>query len=390
MATGKHSAPKRGRQTDRQKASQTGEMRASRDLSARSSYQKRADFERATRQRARVNGKLAIVLLVIVIAAGVGIFFAMQEPSGQVRQGEQVTVEIPSGSTSDQIATLLKDNGVIALESDFKNRVSELGQASNLQSGVYRFEGGEEIDTIIDIIANGKTGYSVTIPEGYTLKQISERIGSETDISADEFYKIAHTKAKDYVADFPFLANCYKGSMEGFLFPETYRVEFNATADDVIRQMLTQFQVQIASIDMSYAREKNLDEYDIATLASIIEKESRMSDDKADISAVFYNRLHEGINLGSDVTTYYAVGKELTEDLTTKDLASKNPYNTRNTSNKGLPPGAICSPGVEALTAAASPSKKDYLYFFWSNSEKKTMFYKTQAEFDAAWAKYGD
>ena len=335
-----------------------------------------------------------VVLLVLLAIVGALVFTfggRFFEQPGTVAEGQEVTVEIPEGANAGQIGGILKEQGIIAYAHEFTDRAAELGQGSSLQSGMYRFTGGTEIDEIIDIIANGKTGYVVTIPEGYTLKQISKAVAKQTEISAKEFYKAASTRADDFEKEFPFLEYAPKsGSMEGFLFPDTYRIELNANVDDVIKMMLTQFQVQIGTVDMEYAQRKNLNVFDVCTLASIIEKESRSENDKADIASVFYNRLHEGINLGSDVTTYYAVGKKMTDTLTQDDLNSDNPYNTRNPYNKGMPPGPICSPGLVALNAAANPTESDYLYFFWSEKEGKTMFYKTLEEFNSAYAKYGE
>ena len=161
------------------------------------------------------------------------------------------------------------------------------------------------------------------------------------------------------------------------------------TCDGVIRMMLDEFSTQIAQVDMSYAQSKNLTVSDVVILASIVQKESGTADDMGSIASVFYNRLHAGMNLGSDVTTYYAVGKELGEELTTEDLASTSPYNTRNANNKSLPPGPIASPGMAALTAAAHPDETNYLYFFWSDSQSQTMFFEDAESFNAAWAKYG-
>lgn len=363
----------------------------------RHSAPKKASHSRGRRSR-RSRAPIGIVLavFVVVIAAGAGIVFAWHqmtaEQPAEVRTGEEVTVEVPDGASVQAIAQLLKENGVIATVSAFDDRVAELGHEGDLKSGTYRFTGGQDLDEIIADLVDGESGYWVTIPEGYTLKQISSRVEEATEgqVSAKKFYKTAHTRASDFVDSCPFLANCYKGSLEGFLFPETYRVSYNATAREVIEQMLAQFQSEVSQLDMSYAQSKNLDVYDVTTLASIVEKESRVSDDKAGIAGVFYNRLHAKMNLGSDVTTYYAVGKELTETLTKKDLASKSPYNTRLESNTGLPPGAICSPGIESLQAAANPQESDYLYFFWSESQNKTMFFETAEEFDAAWEKYGE
>ncbi len=346
--------------------------------------------QRASHRKQKSPIVIIVVFIVLVIAAGafIGLKACDKGVTGEVREGEQITVEIPSGSSTESIGILLVENGVIGSSNEFVNSVKRMDAASSLQAGTYEFTGGQPIEQIVEAIASGKTA-GLTIPEGFTLKQIAERVSQETDIDYDEFYQLVSTGAKSYVSDYPFLKSAYQGSMEGFLFPATYEIGASPTADGLVRQMLDKYAEQIATIDMSYAKSKNLTEYDVVTLASMIEKESRSSDDKADISAVFYNRLHEKMSLGSDVTTYYAVGKDLTEELTVEDLNSDSPYNTRNPHHRGLPAGPICSPGIEALQAAAHPSDAGYLYFFWSASQNKTMFYDTLEEFNKAWDEYG-
>lgn len=363
-------------------------------MQAASRVQAASQAQVPLRPKKRSKAPLIAVVVIIIVAAALAAAFFILGPAGNdvrgdVREGEQVTVTVEAGSSTSGIGALLAENGVIASSNEFVARVSDLGKDGSLQAGTYQFTGGQDLDQIIEALANGQTA-GLTIPEGYTLKQIAQRVGEATDIDADEFYKLAHTGSADYIADYPFLKECYKGSMEGFLFPATYELSSDITADSLIRQMLDTCADKLASIDMTYAKSKNLTTYDIVTLASIVEKESRMTTDKAGIASVFYNRLKQGITLGSDVTTYYAVGKELTEDLTKADLASDSPYNTRNPKNYGLPPGAICNPGMAALEAAAHPDEEEYLYFFWSASQSKTMFFKTQAEFSAAWKKYGE
>lgn len=328
---------------------------------------------------------IAIVVVAILVVA-FKVFPNLGERPASVLEGQQITVEVPEGSTSSQIAKILKQDGVIATEGDFIGSVKEKGVADQLKAGTYRFTGGQDTDSIVDAMVEGNAGYTLLIPEGYTVKKIANAVQDNCSIKADDFYNLA-MKAGDYVADYPFLSDAYNGSMEGFLFPDTYTVPFGATADDVIRMMLDNYTAQIASVDMSYASSKNLTAYDVLTLASMVEKESRDDSDKAKIASVFYNRLHEGMNLGSDVTTYYAVGKELTEDLTKDDLNSDSPYNTRNPNHRGLPAGPICSPGLASLNAAAHPEETDCLYFFYSSKKDQTMFYKDHDSFNKAWAK---
>ena len=337
-------------------------------------------------KQAHLGAIFAVIVVVAVVVVAFLVLPNLGESKGNVLEGQQITVEVPEGSTTANIAKILKDDGVIASEGEFVNEVKSQGVADQLKAGTYIFTGGQAIDGIVDAMVEGNAGYTLLIPEGYALKKIAKTVHKTCNIDADEFYNLA-TSASSYAADYPFLADAYNDSMEGFLFPDTYTVPFNSSADDVIRLMLDNYASQIASVDMSYASSKNLTSYDVLILASMIEKESREDSDKTSISSVFYNRLHAGMNLGSDVTTYYAVGKELTEDLTQEDLASDSPYNTRNPNNKGLPAGPICSPGLASLNAAAHPDETSYLYFFYSSKKDKTMFYKDQASFDKAWAK---
>ena len=335
---------------------------------------------------------LVIAVVAIVIIAIIG-FVAYQnlfgDKTGQVKQGAEIEVVIPAGSSTDQIASILVDDGVIASANAFTNRVKQLNQASSLQSGSYLMIGGDDLDNIIKMLASGQTGRQLVIPEGYNLRQIADKVEATCGIDAEEFYAQTQ-KASDYAAEYPFLEGVYNNSMEGFLYPDTYRVDPSATPDDIIRMMLDQFAEQIATVDMSYAASKNLTLYDVVTLASMVEKEYQAEDDKAPIAAVFYNRLQKGMTLGSDVTAYYAVGKDMTEELTFEDLASDSPYNTRNPNHYGLPAGPICNPSVATIRAAANPAQVDYLYFFFSNKEGKTMFFVNDADFNAAWAQYGD
>lgn len=336
--------------------------------------------------------KRLIVIAVIAAIVLVGIIaFAVSScgSSGNVRQGEEIDVVIPHGSTSEQIGNILAEDGVIASSSEFVQRVKELDQASKLQSGTYVLVGGDDLDTIINVIATGQTGRKVVFQEGLTIKQIAGKLEEQCGIKASDFISLAH-KASAYAAEYPFLDGVYDDSMEGFLYPDTYRIATNATADDVIRMMLDQFAVQIKSVNMDYAASKNLTLFDVVTLASMVEKEFSAESDKPLIAAVFYNRLQTGMTLGSDVTTYYAVGKDMTEELTASDLASDSPYNTRNPNKYGLPAGPICNPSVATIQAAANPAQANYLYFFFSNKEGKTMFFANDADFNAAWAQYGD
>ncbi len=353
--------------------------------------------QRAMEETGSIGGKLIAavgVLFAFALCVGLAFFvfnsisFSSEEP-GEVLVGQEISVEVAEGASASEIAYALKDAGVIEYAGDFLDRVTELDVSNSLKPGLYYLIGGADIDELIDTLVAGETGYTFTIPEGYTLKQIAKVVAKNTDVTAKEFKK-ACKDASVYASEFSFLEEVGTKKLEGCLFPSTYTVSYNATAEDIVRLMLQTMEDKLGGVNMEYASSKNLTPYDILILASIVEKEYYQTSDLAKIASVFYNRLHNGMALGSDVTTYYAVGKALTEELTNEDLASDSPYNTRNSANTGLIPTPICSPSIDAIEAAANPDETDYLYFFYSASQGEIMYFASDTEFASAWAVYGD
>ena len=344
----------------------------------------RGGGKKATKKRL-----IACVVAIIIVIGGFALILTnCSNCGGNVDRGASIEVTIKEGSSASGIGDLLVEKHVIGNANAFKNAVVSRDCASKLKPGTYTFIGGQNIDSIIDDIIDGSKGKGVLIPEGCAIKDIAKRVANVSKISENEF--IAETKkAAEYEGQFSFLQGAYNGSMEGYLFPDTYAIDSETTASNLVTRMLKNYDQHFKQVDMSYAKSKNLTQSDVTTLASIIEKESRTKDDMAQVAEVFYNRLRQHIPLQSDVTTYYAVGKDMTQELTKEDLASTSPYNTRNTNNYGLPPGPICSPGLAALQAAANPTTGNNLFFFYSASRNEVMFFEDQASFEAAWAKYG-
>ena len=314
------------------------------------------------------------VVVVIVIALFVNTSCAEAANDHLAPDGQQVTVQIAEGSTLPVIADNLYDAGLVVRKGEFTAAVNAKNAASSLQSGVYTFEGGMSNDDLVDALVAGPVANkaaNLVVPEGATLSAIASAVESAYNgsITADQFTKAASNASK-YVKDYPFLADAGKNSLEGFLFPKTYELIIDASAEDVVRQMLDQYQSEVASLDYSYPRNKGMSDYDALILASIVEKEAT-ADTRTKVAAVFYNRLgNQGDpsygTLGSDATTAYEVG----DNLDNYNWSTKSPYNTRVT--KGLPPTPICSPSIESLQAVLSPEQnfEDYYFFsFWTNDQ---------------------
>lgn len=321
---------------------------------------------------------LAVVVVVFVGLSlnGFNSIIGGKQQYTQLDDGTEVTVSIPEGSTVSQMAETLGKSGLIANDRDFTKRVRELGVESDLKPGTYHVVAGTDVDDIIAMLQAGPEAQGVTVPEGYTLAQIAQAVDEFTDgrISADDFTAAA-SDADAFVEEFPFVADAYDGSLEGFLFPKTYEVSETDTADTLIRKMLQQYQTETAGLDYSYAESQGLSAYDVLVMASVVEKEAS-ADNRATVASVFYNRLAADMQLQSDATVAYVVG----EDPTPEDIEVDSPYNTYKVD--GLPAGPICSPGLESLQAVCSPEDTKYLYFYFTQNDDGTMDYYFSETYD--------
>jgi UPF0755 protein len=300
---------------------------------------------------------------------------------------EEVEVFIPEGSATSEIARFLKDKNVIAKESSFISAVQQRGVESQLQPGKYTLRtnmtDNEAIDALIVGPSGSLGGNKLTIPEGLTLEATAAKVEAACGIPAADFIAEAHMADK-YVAEFPFLAGVYNNSLEGFLYPKTYQVPVDATAEDVVRILLKQFAIEISGLDLAYAEGKNLNIYDIVIIASMIEKETAQLDERPLVSSVIYNRLHEGMKLQICATVVYAIGMENYDGhpLLNSDLEIDSPYNTYIVDS--LPAGPICSPHISSIEAAAHPAETDYFYYVLTSEDGRHTFCRNEDEFAEA------
>lgn len=337
------------------------------------------------------------VFLAVLALLGIGILWFVGSSVAScvspkvelLAEGQQATITVNEGASANTVGSALVDAKLVGSSKEFTERVKDLDVGSDLKPGTYTFAGGATVDDIISALCNGPVSDAVlTIPEGYRLTEIASAVESATSgrISADSF-KQAASDASVYAGDYGFLKSAGTNSLEGFLFPKTYDVAADATADSLIRAMLTQFQTETAGLDWSYPESQGLSVHDTVNLASIVEKESSGDETvRAQVAAVFYNRLTtkgEPSNgyLQSDATTAYEVGHNPSAD----EVHANSPYSTYT--NAGLPPTPICSPSIECLQAVCSPNK-DALgkyYFFYFQNDKYT-FSETYDEHQAAFS----
>lgn len=205
--------------------------------------------------------------------------------------------------------------------------------------------------------------YKLTVPEGYTNKQTAEKVDSATEghITIADFEEAVNSG----VYDFSFVTEG-GGNLEGFLFPKTYDVTEEQSAHSLVERMLEQFEIETEKLDWSQAAANGVSRYQVLIIASMVEKEAKVPEERPVIASVIYNRLKAGMKLQICSTVQYALG-EWKPKLSYSDLEVNSPYNTYKIN--GLPPGPICNPGFESISAALSPSSTDYLYFILTSPD---------------------
>ncbi|MBU5426700.1 endolytic transglycosylase MltG [Tissierella pigra] len=290
-----------------------------------------------------------------------------------------VLVVIPSSSSVNTISNILYENKLIKNPIIFKIKVKTSNTASTLKAGEYNLSTDMDLDTIISkLVKGGKDRNTVrfTIPEGYELEQMAEKLAKEGIIDKDRFIQLSSDK-KNFEEEFSFLKQLEKGqSLEGFLFPSTYEIFTGTKEEEIIGKMLHEFE-KIYEKDLeSKLTELNMTLNEAVTLASIVEREGKVDEERPLMSAVFLNRIEKGMMLQSCATVQYVLG-ERKEVLSNADTRIDSPYNTYI--NEGLPPGPIASPGEESLVAAVNPADVDYLFFVLTGNGTHT-FTKTYEE----------
>lgn len=297
--------------------------------------------------------------------------------------GTPVTVKIPPQSSTSQIASQLERQQLIHSAGYFKLYTKFTGADRSLKPGRYNFKGTESLSEIVGLLQEGSPDIiSFTIPEGYTLEQITNLLDSKGIATREELL----VALEDPNLKFPYLKELPDGPnrLEGFLFPDTYRVEAGASAVEIVQMMLDRFTQVYTPEYISRSKELGMTTRETVTLASIIEREAKKKKDRPLVSAVFHNRLDKGMLLQSCATIQYALG-ETKPVLYNTDLQIESPYNTYL--NLGLPPGPIAAPGEASIKAALYPADASYLYFV-AKPDGSHVFSNTLKEHNEAKKKY--
>ena len=314
--------------------------------------------------------KKIIITLIGCVLIITGALYWLNSPPDLMMEEK---IFINKGGTVGSAARGLKEKNLIKHENFFK--FLAVVQGAGVINGRYKIFKGMTSNEILGRLSRGDIlKRKVTIPEGYNVYEIAERLSKEEIIDYDDFIKFSFDK------DFLSSAGISSSSAEGYLYPDTYIFAEGKDARDIIIIMHNRLKEVIKSTDLSAMRKLNLNEDKLLNLASLIEKEAKVASERELISAVFHNRLRQGIALYCDPTVRYAV-KKFDGRLTYSDLQIDSPYNTYK--HRDLPPTPICSPGKDSIIAGLNPANSSYLYFVARN-DGSHYFSKTLKEHNRA------
>lgn len=340
-----------------------------------------------------------VIVLALVLLTSAGRQFG-NAPVNPKAEGT-VRVDIPSGSSARAVADELAKAGVLRSPRGFVVMIVFRGARDKLQAGTYEFSPRDSGTALLRRLIAGDTSpkdIGVTFPEGFTLEQIAERLDAQGIAKKEPF--LAAASADRFRGEFPFLQSVPAGaSLEGYLFPDTYRFYKDSDPRAVIVRMLTRFgeQWEVAQRQSGVgsgesgavsptpnAQRPTSSVHALVTIASIVEREVKSEDDRELVAGIFWDRFRAGIGLEADATVRYVTG-DWEKPLTVQDLAHDSPYNTRK--YRGLPPGPIGNPGLVSLKSALKPEPSKFGYYL-SAPDGRTIFSKTLDEHNHAKAQY--
>lgn len=332
---------------------------------------------------------LVIASAAIILAVLIGVSFLLYGlyqfyiPLGG-SQPQNITIE--KGQGVKEIAALLEKQNLIRSGFWFETYVWLEGSQAKLQAGEYALNPGLNIPGTVKLLSGGEIVENdvwVTIPEGFTLRQIKSRLAENSLMSVEG---LENKKVGDFIGDYNFLADAPKGaSLEGFLFPDTYKYKKDASQGAIAQKMLDNFDKKLTRKMREDIGARGLKVFDVIIMASIIEREGKSASDKKIISGIFWKRLSDKYPLESDATLSYIFDDKI-DRHTIEQTKVDSPYNTYK--YFGLPPGPINNPGLDAILAAIYPETSPYYFFLTKPDTGEAVFAKNLQEHDQNKVKY--
>lgn len=331
---------------------------------------------------------ISVVLLFLLVAAAVivagGYAYFLQIVKAPLNQTAPVkkTIAVAPGRGVKAIAAQLEREGVIADDFYFNLYVRITGTEKRFQAGEFELTSAMNIPQIVGTLISGAVApreVRITVPEGFTAKEIRARLEENNLFVGDAFAAFKGYQDRYlFLADAPALAG-----LEGFLFPDTYHFFKKSSAEEIVKKFLDNFEKKLSDNLREELKNRHRTIFEAVTMASLIEKEIARDPDRAIVSGILWKRLAAGMPLQVDATVCYAKTQAFNNchPILKDDLNVDSPYNTYK--QRGLPPGPISNPGLKALEAAVFPQESEYWYYL-SKPDGQTVFSKTLEEHNAA------
>jgi UPF0755 protein len=319
------------------------------------------------------------VTVLILILGGLGILIYLSSLSPVGDPSLQKVVMVSEGASFSKVAHDLHEGGLIGSVWAFQWLGRLKGVERNIIPGEYQFEGGMRPSDILAKLVTGQViQHSITIPEGFSAFQIAEVLEEKRIVTRSDFLEAVQDPELIQSLGFPVQ------SLEGYLFPDTYFLTRSMSSHAVVRLLVSRLEQTLTTELRDRAVDIGMSLHEVLTLASVIEKETGLSDERTLISGVFHNRLRRNIPLQSDPTVIYAL-EMFDGNIRKRDLTVDSPYNTYRV--RGLPPGPIANPGAASIRAALFPASTNFLYFV-SRNDGSHKFSSTLTEHNSAVRKY--
>ena len=337
--------------------------------------------------RGRVFGILTATIVVLFLVSAVGAWFQVKLTERGDLPPEGATVTVEPGMSTREIVAQLARSGIVSDENAVLLWLTLTGKGRSLKAGSYEFATPVSPVEAIDKIRRGEVAARrVTIPEGLNRFEVAETLSEKTGLAPPERF-LELTADPGLIHDLDPEAT----SLEGYLFPDTYVFTPKSTPEELVATMVSRFRsIYSSRPELSQnAAARHLTLHEVVTLASMVEEEARIDDERPVIASVFANRLAKGMKLASDPTFVYAAMLAGDYDGNVNNpryRARMSPYNTYQV--EGLPPGPITNPGMKSIEAVLQPADTDYLYFVVNGTEGRHKFSRTVEEHERAVAEY--
>jgi len=350
------------------------------------------------REPSRTGRKVLLVLFVLIALVGLGALYAWNQVQERIdppgEPGDVVQIEIPNGSTTADIGAILVDNGVITSSQiwDYWTRLNSVGP---FQAGFYEFRSNMSFDQAVDVLDAGPRPpelQRVTIPEGLTVTEILERLADpelgverwslEALQAAASSGEIRSRFQPEGQSECVTLGGPPWCALEGLLFPDTYEIDEDVDEAGFLTRLVAEMDARLAALDVEgRAASFGRSPYEIVVIASLIEEETRVDEERGKVARVIYNRLDEGTPLGIDATSRYEA--EISgRGRDSLDFESDSPYNTRRVG--GIPPTPIAAPGQASLEAALNPVDGPWIYYVLQDEQGNHFFTESFQAFNRA------